>query len=110
LFVEQRSHTTFGRFTPTHTPFSRSFAKRNDNFRQEIVVSFCTFHYSFFIIHSSLKIVVSREKIKEKREKNAVAGGFILHFAAKAKYFIIRRTISYCVAIFNKLCYDQFDK
>ena len=30
--------------------------ERNDNFRQEVVVSFCTFIFLFFSFHSSLKL------------------------------------------------------
>lgn len=30
--------------------------KRNDNFRQKIVVSFCSLHFSLFSFHSSLKL------------------------------------------------------
>ena len=30
--------------------------KRNDDFRQKVVVSFCTFIFSFFSLHSSLKL------------------------------------------------------
>ena len=31
-------------------------AKRNDNFRQKIVVSFCSLHFSLFVLLSSLKL------------------------------------------------------
>ncbi len=48
--------------------------KRNDNLLTKIVVSFCTLHSSLFSLRSSLfsQIVVSGEKIKEKREKRFV--------------------------------------
>ena len=44
--------------------------KRNDNFCKKIVVSFCSFHFSLFILLSSLKLSFpdKREERKEKRK------------------------------------------
>ena len=41
-------------------------AKRNDNFRKRIVVSFCSFHFYFFVFLFSLNC---RFQIKDKREE-----------------------------------------
>ena len=42
--------------------------KRNDNFRQKIVVSFCTLLFSLFVLLSSLK-ENCRFQIRDKREE-----------------------------------------
>jgi len=57
--------------------------KRNDNFRQKIVVSFCTFRFSLFVLLSSLTLSFP-EKREERKEKRK--GSFRINLYPKKKH------------------------